>query len=186
MPDQFTTIKDNSQGYYTEKRSKFLAFAHHVETTEEIKLLIAAYRKKYHDARHVCHAYTLGPDRACYHASDDGEPSSTAGKPILGQINTNNLTDIVIIVVRYYGGINLGTSRLIAASRRRRCTRPRLHRDTLRRTARHIPLPLSTHHPGHANRQRDGTAHRQPHLRRNMHHHTCHQTVTSRATQKKT
>ena len=117
MTDEYKTIESTSEGYYTEKRSKFLAFAHHVESTDDIKELLAGYRKKYYDARHVCYAYMLGPDRADFRANDDGEPSSTAGKPILGQINSNELTDILIVVVRYYGGVNLGTSGLIVAYR---------------------------------------------------------------------
>ena len=115
--DEFKTIANTSEGYYTEKRSKFLAFAHHVETVDEIKEILAGYRKKYYDARHVCYAYMLGASREEFRANDDGEPSSTAGKPILGQINSNELTDILIIVVRYYGGVNLGTSGLIVAYR---------------------------------------------------------------------
>lgn len=117
MTDEFKTIKGTSEGFYSEKRSKFLAFAHHVETTDEIKDLLAQYRKKYYDARHVCYAYMLGASREEFRANDDGEPSSTAGKPILGQINSCELTDILIVVVRYYGGVNLGTSGLIVAYR---------------------------------------------------------------------
>ncbi|OYP47224.1 YigZ family protein [Prevotella sp. P3-120] len=117
MTDEFKTISATSEGYYTEKRSKFLAFAHHVENHDEIKLILAGYRKKYYDARHVCYAYMLGAERVDFRANDDGEPSSTAGKPILGQINSNELTDILIVVVRYYGGVNLGTSGLIVAYR---------------------------------------------------------------------
>lgn len=117
MTDEFKTIATTSEGYYTEKRSKFLAFAHHVETVDEVKELLASYRKKYYDARHVCYAYVLGASREEFRANDDGEPSSTAGKPILGQINSNELTDILIVVVRYYGGVNLGTSGLIVAYR---------------------------------------------------------------------
>ena len=117
MTDEYQTIATTSEGYYTEKRSKFLAFAHHVECVDEIKEILAQYRKKYYDARHVCYAYMLGADRAEFRANDDGEPSSTAGKPILGQINSNELTDILIVVVRYYGGVNLGTSGLIVAYR---------------------------------------------------------------------
>ncbi len=117
MTDEFKTIKGTSEGFYSEKRSRFLAFAHHVETVDEIKELLAQYRKKYYDARHVCYAYMLGPERDEFRANDDGEPSSTAGKPILGQINSNELTCILIIVVRYYGGVNLGTSGLIVAYR---------------------------------------------------------------------
>ena len=117
MIDEYKTLKTEGEGYYTEKRSKFLAFAHHVETLDDIKDLIAGYRKKYYDARHVCYAYMLGAERLEFRANDDGEPSSTAGKPILGQINSNELTDILIVVVRYYGGVNLGTSGLIVAYR---------------------------------------------------------------------
>ena len=115
--DEYKTLKTEGEGYYTEKRSKFLAFAHHVTTVEEIKDILAQYRKKYYDARHVCYAYMLGPERTEFRANDDGEPSSTAGKPILGQINSQELTDILIVVVRYYGGVNLGTSGLIVAYR---------------------------------------------------------------------
>lgn len=118
ITDEYFTIKDNiSEGFYSEKRSKFLAFAFHVTTEEEIKEIVSEYRKKYYDARHVCWAYMLGAQRTEFRADDDGEPSSTAGKPILGQINKNELTDILIIVVRYYGGVNLGTSGLIVAYR---------------------------------------------------------------------
>ena len=117
VTDEYRTIATISEGYYTEKRSKFLAFAHHVETIDEVKGILAGYRKKYYDARHVCYAYMLGAGREEFRANDDGDPSSTAGKPILGQINSNELTDILIVVVRYYGGVNLGTSGLIVAYR---------------------------------------------------------------------
>ena len=117
MTDEYKTIKGKGEGFYSEKRSKFLAFAHHVETQDEVKDLLAQYRKKYYDARHVCYAYMLGAARTDFRANDDGEPSSTAGKPILGQINSNELTDVLIVVVRYYGGVNLGTSGLIVAYR---------------------------------------------------------------------
>ena len=119
MEDQYHTISESSvgEGYYTEKRSKFLAFAHHVETVEEVKSIVSAYRKQYYDARHCCYAYMLGPEQKAFRANDDGEPSSTAGKPILGQINSAGLTDILIVVVRYYGGVNLGTGGLIVAYR---------------------------------------------------------------------
>ena len=117
MTDEYKTIQATSEGYYTEKRSKFLAFAHPVSTIDEVKDIVARYRKQYYDARHVCYAYMLGAERKDFRANDDGEPSSTAGKPILGQINSNELTDILIVVVRYYGGVNLGTSGLIVAYR---------------------------------------------------------------------
>lgn len=115
--DEYKTINGTSEGTYSEKRSKFLAFAHHVESEDEIKALLQEYKKKYYDARHVCYAYVLGSDRKTFRANDDGEPSSTAGKPILGQINSAELTDIFVAVVRYYGGVNLGTGGLIVAYR---------------------------------------------------------------------
>ncbi|MDY5433176.1 YigZ family protein, partial [Bacteroides pyogenes] len=96
-------------------RSKFIAIALPVRNLEEVKQHLDTYQKKYYDARHVCYAYMLGAERKNYRANDNGEPSGTAGKPILGQINSNELTDILIIVVRYFGGIKLGTSGLIVA-----------------------------------------------------------------------
>ena len=115
--DQYKTISKHGfgEGFYSEKRSKFLAFAHHVTSVDEVKTLLASYRKKYYDARHCCYAYVLGPERSVFRANDDGEPSSTAGKPILGQINSCGLTDVLIVVIRYYGGVNLGTGGLIIA-----------------------------------------------------------------------
>ena len=115
MTDIFKTIASPSEGQYTEKRSKFLAFAFPVSTVDEIKVILEEYQKKYYDARHVCYAYMLGHERLVFRANDNGEPSGTAGKPILGQINSNELTDILIIVVRYFGGVKLGTSGLIQA-----------------------------------------------------------------------
>lgn len=115
--DTYKTIKNISEGQYSEKRSKFLAFAIPVTNVEEIKDIVASYQKKYYDARHVCYAYMLGADRLEFRANDNGEPSGTAGKPILGQINSNELTNILIIVVRYFGGVKLGTSGLIVAYR---------------------------------------------------------------------
>lgn len=115
MTDTYKTIAQKSEGTYTEKRSKFLAFAHPVETLDQIKELIEGYKKKYYDARHVCYAYMLGADRVTFRANDDGEPSSTAGKPILGQINSKELTNILVVVIRYFGGVKLGTSGLIIA-----------------------------------------------------------------------
>ncbi len=113
--DVYKTIEGASAGEYTEKRSKFLAFAHPVRTAEEVKTWVEQYQKKYYDARHCCYAYMLGAERKNFRANDNGEPSGTAGKPILGQINSNELTDILIVVVRYFGGIKLGTSGLIQA-----------------------------------------------------------------------
>jgi uncharacterized YigZ family protein len=100
---------------YKDKGSKFYAFAYPVQTVEHIKEILAEKRKEYYDARHVCYAYMLGYERNVFRANDDGEPSGTAGRPILGQINSSNLTDILIIVVRYFGGTLLGTSGLIQA-----------------------------------------------------------------------
>ena len=117
MIDEFKTIKDKSEGTYSELRSKFLAFAHHVTTVDEAMALVEQYQKKYYDARHVCWAYMIGPERETFRSNDNGEPSGTAGKPILGQINSNELTDIIILVVRYFGGVKLGTSGLIVAYR---------------------------------------------------------------------
>lgn len=115
MDDTFKTIAAPAEGTYSEKRSKFLAFAIPVRTQDEVKELVKEYQKRYYDARHACYAYMLGHERKDFRANDNGEPSGTAGKPILGQINSNELTDILIIVVRYFGGIKLGTSGLIGA-----------------------------------------------------------------------
>ena len=115
--DSYRTIRTLAEGTYSEKRSKFLAFAMPVRSVEEVKQLVGEYQKKYYDARHVCYAYMLGAERKDFRANDNGEPSGTAGKPILGQINSNELTDVLIIVVRYFGGVKLGTSGLIVAYR---------------------------------------------------------------------
>lgn len=117
MSDTFYTVAAPGEGIYKEKMSKFIAFALPVQSVAEAKSIISSYTNKYHDARHVCWAYMIGPQRTEYLSSDNGEPSGTAGKPILGQINSHNLTNIVIIVVRYFGGIKLGTSGLITAYR---------------------------------------------------------------------
>lgn len=115
MPNSFLTIQGSSSGIYKSKGSKFLAFAEPVCTQEEIKQKLEFYRKKYFDARHVCYAWMLGEDRLNFRANDDGEPSGTAGRPILGQINSKQLTNILIVVVRYFGGILLGTGGLVVA-----------------------------------------------------------------------
>ena len=117
MNDTYITINNIAEGYYTEKRSKFYAFAHHVTSADEVKELFQKYKKEYYDARHVCYAYRLGPEGAEFRANDDGEPSSTAGKPILGVLLSEGVTDVVIFVIRYYGGVNLGTGGLIVAYR---------------------------------------------------------------------
>ncbi|MDE6468709.1 MAG: YigZ family protein [Muribaculaceae bacterium] len=117
MADTFRTISAPAEAVIKEKMSKFLAFAHPVCSREEAKEIVAAYQKKYYDARHVCWAFMLGPAHTDFLSSDNGEPSGTAGKPILGQINSLELTDVLVVVVRYFGGIKLGTSGLIAAYR---------------------------------------------------------------------
>ena len=113
--DIYRTIDVQGEGIYSEKRSKFLAFAIPVLTVEDVKREVEAYQKKYYDARHVCYAYRLGERRELFRANDNGEPSGTAGKPILGQIDSRELTNVLVIVVRYFGGIKLGTSGLIVA-----------------------------------------------------------------------
>ncbi len=117
MADTFYTLDAPAEGLYKEKMSKFIAFAVPVTSATEAKEVIAKYQKEYFDARHVCWAYMIGTARNEFLSNDNGEPSGTAGKPILGQINSFNLTNIVIIVVRYFGGIKLGTSGLIVAYR---------------------------------------------------------------------
>lgn len=117
MIDAYKTIKQESEGTYSELRSKFLAFAHPVTTVEEAMALVERYQKEYYDARHVCWAYMLGAERTTFRSNDNGEPSGTAGKPILGQINSLELTDVIVLVVRYFGGVKLGTSGLIVAYR---------------------------------------------------------------------
>lgn len=115
--DVYYTLAGESKAVYKEKMSKFIAFAIPVDSVDQAKEQIAQKQNEYHDARHVCWAYMVGPRRADFLSSDNGEPSGTAGKPILGQINSFNLTNVVIIVVRYFGGIKLGTSGLIGAYR---------------------------------------------------------------------
>jgi uncharacterized YigZ family protein len=111
----YRTLDAPSQGIFKDKGSKFLSFAYPVKSEKEIKIFIDHIKKDYFDARHHCYAYQLGVDKKVYRINDDGEPSGTAGKPIYGQIQSNNLTNILIIVVRYFGGTLLGTSGLIQA-----------------------------------------------------------------------
>lgn len=113
--DAYLTIAQRGEGNYTEKRSRFLSFALHVENEVDVKDTIAQFRKKYYDARHVCYAYVLGPEKSATRANDDGEPSGSAGKPILGQITSMDLTDTLVVVVRYFGGVKLGTGGLFSA-----------------------------------------------------------------------
>jgi uncharacterized YigZ family protein len=113
--DIYKTILTHSEGIYKEKGSKFLAFAIPVKHVDEVKEIVKDYKKEYYDARHVCYAYMIGSERNEFRANDDGEPNGTAGRPILGQINSRELTNILVIVVRYFGGILLGTSGLATA-----------------------------------------------------------------------
>jgi uncharacterized YigZ family protein len=115
--DNYKTIKSPSRGLYKEKGSRFIGLAYPVESQEEIKLIIDMIRKEYHDARHHCYGYMIGIERSNWRINDDGEPSGTAGRPILGQINSFGLTNILIVVIRYFGGTLLGVSGLINAYR---------------------------------------------------------------------
>lgn len=117
MPDTYRTVTAPAEAVFREKMSKFIASIHPVDSAEQAREIIAAHQRRYHDARHVCWAYMIGAARTDFLSTDNGEPSGTAGKPILGQINSAGLTNVVIIVVRYFGGIKLGTSGLIAAYR---------------------------------------------------------------------
>jgi uncharacterized YigZ family protein len=111
----YTTVANTGEGLYRNKGSKFISLAFPVGSVEEVRDHLASIRKKYYDARHVCYAYMLGPERQEYRANDDGEPSGTAGRPILGQINSRMLTDVLVVVVRYFGGVLLGTGGLLTA-----------------------------------------------------------------------
>ena len=115
ISDTYKTLNAPSEGLYKEKGSRFLAFAHPVTTVQEAKTLIDGYRKTYHDARHVCFAYTLGVEQPETRSSDDGEPSGTAGRPILGQLASFELSNVLVVVVRYFGGVLLGTGGLVVA-----------------------------------------------------------------------
>lgn len=117
MGDTYKTLATKSEGLITEKRSKFLAFAHPVESEMEVKEIVNQYKKMYYDARHVCWAYRMGFEGENFRANDDGEPSGTAGRPILGQLKSLELTNVLVVVVRYFGGVKLGTSGLIVAYR---------------------------------------------------------------------
>lgn len=115
MDDSYKTILKFAEGYITERKSKFISYVIPVETEDEVKTILEEYRKKYYNARHVCWAYMLGSSREEFRANDDGEPSGTAGRPILGQINSYELTNVLILVVRYFGGTLLGTGGLVRA-----------------------------------------------------------------------
>ena len=113
--DTYKSIADRSEGLFRDNGSRFLAFAYPVETEEEVKAIVDSLKKEYHDARHHCYAYRLGLDGAKYRANDDGEPSGSAARPILGQIDSAGLSDVLVVVVRYFGGIKLGIPGLIRA-----------------------------------------------------------------------
>ena len=115
MSDSYLTIAAPAEAIYKEKSSKFLAYAYPVRTEDEIRELLDALRKRYYDATHHCYAWRLGPQGEQFRSNDDGEPSGTAGKPILGQLLSNSLTNCLIVVVRYFGGTKLGVSGLISA-----------------------------------------------------------------------
>lgn len=115
--DTYLTISDEAEGLYKEKGSKFLSFAFPVSNEEEVKEKLELLRKKFYDARHHCYAYVLGKDKEIFRANDDGEPNHSAGDPILGQIRSNQLTNVLIVVVRYFGGVKLGVGGLISAYR---------------------------------------------------------------------
>lgn len=143
MADTFITIESPSEAVFTEKRSKFLAFAYPVRTAREALDIVASLEKKYFDARHVCWAYMLGFDRDNFRANDNGEPSGTAGRPILGQINSFGLTDVLVAVVRYFGGVKLGTPGLIVAYR----TAARMALEAATAVTRHITATVSFTYP---------------------------------------
>ena len=115
--DKYRTVNAIAEGLYKEKGSRFISFIYPVKSEEEIKDIVTGLKTKYYDARHICWAYMLGHQRVDFRSNDNGEPSGTAGKPILGQINSFGLTNILIVVIRYFGGIKLGTSGLIVAYR---------------------------------------------------------------------
>jgi len=115
MNDTYKTITGKSQGYFKDKGSKFLAFAYPVSSEDETKTILVELKKEHHNARHHCYAWRLGKEIVTFRANDDGEPSSTAGKPILGQLQSFDVTNIFLVVVRYFGGTLLGTSGLITA-----------------------------------------------------------------------
>jgi len=175
--DSYLTISEKTigEGYYTDKRSKFLAFAHHVESVEEAMDIIASTRKKYYDARHCCYAYMIGAEREEFRANDDGEPSSTAGKPILGQINSTDLTNILICVVRYFGGVKLGTSGLIVAYRTAAADAIAHAEIEERLIEEHLSVYLSDDEWCDAYRERDAATNRGPAFRQRLLYHPCHQ-----------
>lgn len=141
MQGTYKTILKSSEGIYKEKGSKFLSFIVPVNDVDEIKQILEKFRKEYFDARHVCYAYMLGEERYVFRANDDGEPSGTAGKPILGQINSFELTNVLVVVVRYFGGVLLGTGGLVTAYKEATADAIK-NSEIIEKT---IELPLSIH-----------------------------------------
>lgn len=117
MDDTYKTLKENSEGLFKDKGSKFFAYGYPISKEGQVKVIVQKLKKEHHSARHHCYAYKIGINNVQFRANDDGEPSGTAGKPILGQIESSGLTNLLIVVVRYFGGILLGTSGLINAYR---------------------------------------------------------------------
>lgn len=117
MSDLYYAIEREGEAQFREKMSRFISFARKVTDADEARAIVKEYQNEYHDSRHVCWAYMIGPERKEWQLNDNGEPSGTAGKPILGQINSKELTNVLVVVVRYFGGIKLGTPGLIAAYR---------------------------------------------------------------------
>lgn len=140
---EYLTIAAPAEAQYTDKRSRFLAFALPVHDAAEARAAVADLQRRYHDARHVCWAYMLGSARTDFLSNDNGEPSGTAGKPILGQINSLGLTDVLVAVVRYFGGIKLGTSGLIVAYR----TAARMALEAAPAVVRHDMARITFHFP---------------------------------------
>ena len=141
MQGKYKTILKSSEGIYKEKGSKFLSFIVPVNDVDEVKQVLDKFRKDYFDARHVCYAYMLGEERDTFRSNDDGEPSGTAGKPILGQINSFELTNVLVVVVRYFGGILLGTGGLVTAYKEAAADAVK-NSQIIEKT---IELPLSIH-----------------------------------------
>lgn len=121
LPDEYLSIPAHGDGLYKDRGSRFIAGAYPVETEEEVKAIVDGLKKEFHDARHVCYAYRLGMKGDRYRANDDGEPSGSAGRPILGQLESKGVSDVLVTVVRYFGGIKLGVPGLIKAYRTAAC-----------------------------------------------------------------
>lgn len=115
--DEYLTIASRSEGFYSDLRSKFLAFAFPVNSEDDVRKNLTELKREYHDARHIAYAYIIGAGEEAFRANDDGEPSGTAGKPILGQLRSKSITNAMVAVIRYFGGVKLGTSRLTEAYR---------------------------------------------------------------------